>query len=90
MHSIFSLAEIRIICRRLHIASLRERQGRWSPWSSRACSNVSVERVLRLIRESGTSVALDPARPNCLLIRTGKIGLKDKAVYLSERLSQLL
>jgi transcription-repair coupling factor (superfamily II helicase) len=89
VQSIFSIAEIRIICRRLFISSLKERKGVVTVEFSRL-SNLSVERVLQLIRESGERVFLDPARPNCLLIRTGRIGLKDKAVFLSERLSRLL
>ena len=52
-------------------------------------ARVSVDRVLRLIAESGGNVALDPRAPNCLLIRTGSVGLKEKSEFISERLSRL-
>ena len=53
-------------------------------------SHLSVEKVLRLIKESGGKVMLNAEKPNCLYIKSGKIDLKDKAEFLSERLSMLL
>jgi transcription-repair coupling factor (superfamily II helicase) len=87
--SLFALAEIRILCRRLAVASLKEQGGVVRVEFSRV-AQVSVDRVLRLMAESGGSVSLDPAAPQCLLIRTGSIGLKDKSEFISERLSRLL
>jgi transcription-repair coupling factor (superfamily II helicase) len=87
--SLFALAEIRILCRRLAVSSLKERDGVVRVEFSRV-AQVSVDRVLRLMAESGGSVSLDPASPQSLLIRTGSIGLKDKSEFISERLSRLL
>jgi transcription-repair coupling factor (superfamily II helicase) len=87
--SLFSIAEIRILCRRLAVASLKESNGVVRVEFSRV-AQVSVDRVLRLMAESGGSVSLDPGAPQCLLIRTGSIGLKDKSEFISERLSRLL
>jgi transcription-repair coupling factor (superfamily II helicase) len=87
--SLFSIAEIRILCRRLAVASLKEKAGVVRVEFSRV-AQVSVDRVLRLMAESGGSVSLDPNSPQCLLIRTGNVGLKDKSEFISERLSQLL
>ena len=53
-------------------------------------SQISVDRVMTLIKESGGSVALDPGQPNCLIIKTGQIGLKEKSEFISDRLSRLL
>ncbi|MEJ5184450.1 MAG: hypothetical protein WHT81_04945, partial [Rectinemataceae bacterium] len=73
---------------RLSIASLRERRGLVTVEFSKV-SKVSVEKLLRLIRESGGAVKLDPERPNAILVQTKAIGLKEKSAYLKERLSML-
>ena len=66
VRSLFGIAEIRVLCRRLYVSSLKE-----SKESARVeflrVAQVSVDRVLRLIAESGGSVALDPKAPHCLL-----------------------
>jgi transcription-repair coupling factor (superfamily II helicase) len=88
VRSLFGIAEIRVLCRRLYISSLKESKGVARVEFSRV-AHVSVDRVLRLIEESGGSVALDPQAPQCLLIRTGSVGLKEKSEFISERLSRL-
>jgi transcription-repair coupling factor (superfamily II helicase) len=88
VQSLFAIADIRILCRRLYVTSLREKNGLARVEFARV-ARVSVDRVLRLIAESGGSVSLDPRAPQCLLIRTGNIGLKDKSEFISERLSRL-
>ena len=52
--------------------------------------NISVEKVLRLIKESGGRVKLDPHKPNFLILQTGKIGLKEKSQFIREKLEFLL
>jgi len=73
VRSLFGIAEIRVLCRRLYISSLKESRGLARVEFSRV-AHVSVDRVLRLIAESGGSVALDPQAPQCLLIRTAASG----------------
>ncbi|HOX47964.1 MAG TPA: transcription-repair coupling factor [Spirochaetales bacterium] len=87
--SLLALAEIRVICRKLSVASLKERGGVVIVEFSKV-AKVSVERVLRLIRESGGRIKLDPHRPNVLVIKTGTIGLKEKSEFLREKLATLL
>jgi transcription-repair coupling factor (superfamily II helicase) len=87
--SLLSLAEIRVICKRLSIASLKERGGMVTAEFSKV-AKVSVERLLRLIRESGGRIKLDPHRPNVLVIKTGNIGLREKSEFIRERLASLL
>jgi len=89
VRSLLAIAEIRILCRNLYISSLKERSGVVRVEFSKL-AQVSVDRVLTLIKESGESVSLDPKRPNCLLINTGQISLKEKSEFISERLSRLL
>ncbi len=86
--SILSMSEIRIICRKLFVSSLRERGGLATVEFAQV-SRVPVDRVLRLIRESQGSVYLDSARPNCLFLRTGSVGLKEKSEFLKDRLAIL-
>ncbi len=87
--SIFSISEIRIICRKLFISSLREKGGVVVVEFSRL-SHLSVDRVLRLITESGDRIYLESAKPNCLFLKTGHIGLKEKSDFIRDRLSRLL
>jgi len=89
VQSLLSLAEIRVICKRLSIASLKERSGSVTAEFSKV-AKVSVERLLRLIKESGGRVKLDPKRPNVLVIKTGNIGLREKSEFIRERLASLL
>jgi transcription-repair coupling factor (superfamily II helicase) len=89
VQSLFAIAEIRILCRRLFVSSLKERNGRAIVEFSKL-SQISVDRVMTLIKESGGSVSLDPGQPNCLIIKTGQIGLKEKSEFISDRLSRLL
>ena len=51
-------------------------------------SDISVDKVLRMLKESGGRVRLDPQRPNVLL-ETGKIGLKEKSEFIREKLEML-
>jgi transcription-repair coupling factor (superfamily II helicase) len=87
--SLLALAEIRVLCRRLSVAALKERGGSVTVEFMRV-AKVSAERVLRLIRESGGRVKLDPHRPNVLVIKTGTIGLREKSEFIRERLASLL
>ncbi|MCM1321162.1 MAG: transcription-repair coupling factor [Bacteroides sp.] len=86
--SLLAIAEIRVICRQLRIASLRERSGAVQIEFSDV-SLVPADKALRLIRESVGRVKLDPHRPNILILATGKIGLKEKSEFIREKLEQL-
>ncbi|TFH05531.1 MAG: transcription-repair coupling factor, partial [Spirochaetales bacterium] len=88
-HSLLSLAEIRIICKQLHIASLRERRGRLEIEFGRV-AKISADRVVTLIQSSGGSVKIDPKRPHVLVLDTAAIGLKEKSEFIRGRLSTLV
>jgi transcription-repair coupling factor (superfamily II helicase) len=87
--SLLSIAELRIICSKLHITRLRERRGQVQIEFGKV-SLISTDKVLRLIRESGGSVRLDPNNPNVLLMSTEAIALKDKSEFIREKLQSLL
>ena len=87
--SLLALAEIRIICRQLKISSIKERKGEVAVEFAKV-SDISVDKLLRLIAENPKDVKLNPAQPNFLYIKLGSIGLKEKSEYLREKLSKLM
>lgn len=86
--SLLALAEIRILCKRLSIATLKERKGYVTVEFSKV-SRISVERLLRLMKESGQKIKLDPHKPNIMMIATGPIGLREKSEFIREKLAAL-
>ncbi|AFG37533.1 transcription-repair coupling factor [Spirochaeta africana] len=89
VHSLLSLAEIRIICRRLHISSLRERRGRVTITFERV-AHLDVDKVLEAIRVSGGAMQLDPKNPQNLVLQSESVGLKEKSEFIRGKLSSLL
>ena len=53
-------------------------------------SKVSVDRIVRMVREGAGKVSLDPRMPNFLLLQTGAIGLREKSEFLKDRLALLV
>jgi transcription-repair coupling factor (superfamily II helicase) len=86
--SLLSLAEIRIICRELGVSSLRERAG-LARIAFGKVAKLSVERLVRLMKESGGKVKLDPKQANVVTLATGTIGLKEKSEFIREKLVTL-
>jgi transcription-repair coupling factor (superfamily II helicase) len=87
--SLLSLAEIRIICREIAVASLKERVGLVRV-EFKKVSKVKIDRLIRLMQESGGKVKLDPKMPNILILQTGNIGLKEKSEFIREKLAALV
>jgi transcription-repair coupling factor (superfamily II helicase) len=86
--SLLALAEIRIICRKLAVSSLKERSGLVRIEFAKV-SRVNVDRLVRLMKESSGKVKLDPKKPNVIMLSTGNIGLKEKSEFIREKLSML-
>jgi transcription-repair coupling factor (superfamily II helicase) len=86
--SLLALAEIRIICREISVSSLKERDGLVRVEFGKV-SKVKADRLVRLMKESGGRVKLDPRAPNVLVLRTGNIGLKEKSEFIREKLAAL-
>jgi transcription-repair coupling factor (superfamily II helicase) len=86
--SLLALAEIRIICRQLAVSSLKERGGLVRIEFAKV-ARIKVERLIRMMQESGGKVKLDPKKPNVLMLTTGNIGLKEKSEFIREKLSVL-
>ncbi|MCE1196371.1 transcription-repair coupling factor, partial [bacterium] len=88
VQSLLSLAEIRILCRKLSVSMLKERAGTVTVEFSKV-SKISVDRLLRLMRESNGRVKLDPRKPNAIILQTKAIGLREKSEFIRERLASL-
>jgi transcription-repair coupling factor (superfamily II helicase) len=87
--SLLSLAEIRIICRKLWIASLKEKRG-LARIEFGKVARLSIDKVMKLVRGSGDKVKLDPQNPSSMILKTGEIGLKEKSEFIKDHLSRLL
>ena len=86
--SLLALAEIKITCSKLAIASLKERNGAVRITFAKV-SKISIDKLLRMIKESAGRVKLDAKQPNVIMLETGTIGLKEKSEFISEKLGQL-
>ncbi|MBN2656598.1 MAG: transcription-repair coupling factor [Spirochaetales bacterium] len=89
VQSLLSLAEIRIICGKLWIASMKERNGVVAVEFGKI-ARLSIDKVMRLTNKSGGLIKFNPHSQAGILIETGKIGLKEKSEFLREKLSALL
>ena len=89
VHSLLSLSEIQILCRKLRIKSLRERGGLCTVEFGRML-DFPFEKAMRLLKESGGKVRSLPAKPNVLVLETKMVGLAEKSAFIRERLSRLL
>ena len=86
--SLLALAEIRIICDKLCIKSLREKQGEVKVEFSNT-ENFSIDKFMKLLNDNPGTIRLNPTMPNVMFIKLGKIGLKEKSEFIREKLSQL-
>lgn len=86
--SLLSLAEIRILCKKLNISSIKERKGLVAVEFARV-SDISIDKVLRLIAEAAGNVKLDATKPNMILLNVGKIGLREKSEFIRENLEKI-
>jgi len=89
VQSLLSLAEIRTICQKLWISSMKERKGVVSVEFGKI-AKLSIDKVMRMTGKSGGLVKFNPASQAGILIETGKIGLKEKSEFLREKLSNLI
>lgn len=87
--NLLCIAEIKIICRKLDIYHMVERNGRIEMEFSKVAS-IDPGKVVRLIKLSNENVSIDPKRVNYLTLRTNSVSLKDKALFILEQLRRLL
>ncbi|MDY0303731.1 MAG: transcription-repair coupling factor, partial [Sphaerochaeta sp.] len=83
------IAQIKIICRKLHIIRLTERKQVVAVEFGKV-ADLNVGKVMNLIALSGKSIWLDPRRMYVMYMKMNVVELKDKALYLMEKLARLL
>ena len=83
------IAELKIICKQLNIQHLKERNGVVHV-TFRKVKDISINKVMELMRLRNKKVSLDPKRMNVLILKTDAVSLKDKSVFILETLQRLL
>ncbi|MBO6001141.1 MAG: DEAD/DEAH box helicase, partial [Spirochaetales bacterium] len=83
------ICELRIVCRMLDIYHMKERNGNVTVEFSRIAS-ISVDKLIDLIKTSAGAVTIDPKRPYIMNMKTQAISLKDKALFILEKLQRIL
>jgi len=86
--SLLALAEIRILCRKLSVSSIKEKKGEVKI-EFKQTTKINIDKLLRLISENPDTVKMNPTQPNAIFIMLGKIGLKEKSEFIREKLSKL-
>ncbi len=86
--SLLSLAEIRILCRKLHISRLKEK-GDILEVTFEKIHLINAEKVIRMLQESEGRVRYNPAKPQILQLKTNSIGLVEKSEFIRTCLSRL-
>ncbi len=87
--SLLALAEIRIICKKLFIKSIKERQGEVRIEFNQI-EKVSIDKLMKLVTDNPGTIKLNPALQNVIIIKLGQIGLKEKSEFIREKLSMLI
>lgn len=86
--SLLAIAQIKIICKKLYISHLQEKQGNITVTFDKV-SYISVEKVLNLIKTSEGTVKLDPKQPNILRIKCTSKDLHEKSQFIVKKLESL-
>ncbi len=89
VENLFCIAEIKIVARELKISSLKEYRGEIDVIFDEV-SVLNPSKVVSLITLSNGRVKLDPKQFNHLMISTGTVSLRDKAVLILETLRRLM
>ena len=83
------ICELRIVCRKLDVYHMKERKGEVTVEFSKIAS-ISVDRVIDMIKTGNGSVRIDPRKPNFMYMKTDAISLRDKALFILEKLQRLI
>lgn len=83
------IAQIKIICRKLSIIHLTDKKGVVKIEFGKV-ADLNVNKVMNLIALSNKRVWLDMRTLNVMYMKTDAVSLKDKALFLMEKLQRLL
>ncbi len=89
MTNLLYIAELKILCKQLSIFNLKERRGVVHAEFSKV-AEISIEKTMQLIKESNGQITIDQKKPNIMLLNTDAVSLKDKSLFMLERLQRLL
>lgn len=82
------IAELKIVCRKLNIQHLKERNGQVTVEFAKV-KDIAIDKVMELIRLGNGKVGIDQRRMNVLTLRTDAVSLKDKSLFILETLQRL-
>ncbi len=83
------IAQLKILCKQLSIQHLKERNGLVHV-TFRKVKDISIDKVMELMKLRNKKVSLDPKRMNVLILKTDAVSLRDKSVFILETLQRLL
>ncbi|MCF7934251.1 MAG: transcription-repair coupling factor, partial [Spirochaetia bacterium] len=89
MINLLYIAELKILCKRLSIYHLKEKQGVVYAEFSKV-ADISIEKAIQLIRESSGQITIDQKHPNIMKLSTDAVSLRDKSLFMLEKLQRLL
>lgn len=89
VQSLLCLAEIRILCRKLFISQMREKNG-YLEIQFEKVHLINTNKVVRLLQEGRGNLSFDPRNPRILKIKTHSIGLEEKSEFIRDYLNQLV
>ncbi len=89
MTNLLYIAELKILCKRLSIYHLKEKQGVVYAEFSKV-ADISIEKAIQLIRESSGQITIDQKHPNIMKLSTDAVSLRDKSLFMLEKLQRLL
>ena len=89
MANLLYISELRIVCRILDIYHMKERQGSVTVEFSRIAS-INTGKLVDMIKTSSGAVTIDPKRPYIMTMKTEAISLKDKALFILEKLQRIM
>lgn len=87
--SLLSIAEIRIICAKLNISSIKEKNG-CAFIEFAKTSSININKFMKIITEFPKLIQLDASKPNVIKLITGKVGLKEKSDFIRRILEKLM
>lgn len=83
------IAELKIVCRKLKIIHLVERKGNVTI-EFRALKLLNPEKLINLLAYSNKTVIYDTKKPMFLKLKTTAVSLRDKSLFILEKLQQLV
>ncbi len=83
------ICELRIVCRKLDIYHMKEKKGDVLVEFSKIAS-ISIDHLIDMIKTSNGAVTIDPKRLNIMTMKTNAISLRDKALFILEKLQRLI